>query len=164
MALPVLSGATPGETVEVRRRGAWVSHKVNHLPKTGEISAERTIYGGKRIGDPVDITDEDDRAFAAHVLETYFRVVGEGIRKAAPHHLILGSRLHGMAMRNPDLFRIAGSHVDVISVNYYHTADDGITLGIITPGGKAHKEVISIMRETNTSLRFSALEHQRTNR
>jgi hypothetical protein len=73
--------------------------------------------------DPADITDVDDQAFCRHVLETYFRIVGEAIRKAAPNHLVLGSRFHGMALQNEDLFRAAGPYVDIISVNYYHRWD-----------------------------------------
>jgi len=72
---------------------------------------------------PDDVTEADDAAFAVHVFETYFRIVGEAIRAADPDHMVLGSRFHGMAMRNEDLFRAAGPHVDVISVNYYHRWD-----------------------------------------
>lgn len=183
--------------------------------------------------DPADITDEDDRAFAAHVIETYFRIVGKAIRKAAPNHLVLGSRFHGMALHNDDLFRAAGPHVDVISVNYYHrwdveterlaswtelsgrpllitefyarripgpepdgpgagfrvrddrarglfyrhfvlgladvpgcigwhlhrfsdyaAAGEGITQGIVRPGGEPHAEVLSIIQETHEALRI----------
>jgi hypothetical protein len=70
-----------------------------------------------------DITDADDRAFCRLVLETYFQTVATAIRQADPNHLLLGSRFHGLALNNDDLFRVAGQHIDVISVNYYHRWD-----------------------------------------
>ena len=32
----------------------------------------------------------------------------------------MGSRFHGRVLQNPSLFKAAGRHVDVVSVNYYH--------------------------------------------
>ncbi|MCC5846158.1 MAG: hypothetical protein JJU05_18065 [Verrucomicrobia bacterium] len=95
------------------------------FPKEDMNHIEARKYLENKYGrfNPADITDADDRAFTSHVLETYFSAAREAIREAAPNHLILGSRFHGMALHNRDLFRVAGRHVDVISVNYYHRWD-----------------------------------------
>ncbi|MCX7819602.1 MAG: hypothetical protein N2652_10435 [Kiritimatiellae bacterium] len=64
-------------------------------------------------------TTADRAAFLEHLAETYFRLCAEAIRAAAPRHLYLGARFHGADLRRPELFRAAGRHVDVISVNWY---------------------------------------------
>lgn len=120
---PWLIGYFPDNELPFRHDGiiarylAFPEDDANHL--------EARLWLENKYGrfDPEDITDADDRAFLAHVVDTYFRVVGAAIRQAAPHHLILGSRFHGRALYNDDLFRVAGRHVDVISVNYYHRWD-----------------------------------------
>lgn len=66
------------------------------------------------------ITEQDERDFLELVVERYFSVVAKAIRKYDPNHLILGSRFHGNILTIPELFRACGSHVDVISVNWYH--------------------------------------------
>lgn len=66
-----------------------------------------------------DITPEDASAFQQFMAERYFRIVSRAIRKADPNHLYLGARFHGSDLRTPELFRAAGPHVDVVSVNYY---------------------------------------------
>lgn len=73
---------------------------------------------GKRAG-PKDITDADREAFLDYAIERYYRITTEAIRRYDPHHLCLGSRLHGRALSIPHLFRVAGRYLDVIAVNYY---------------------------------------------
>lgn len=63
---------------------------------------------------------EDDRAFLELVVSEYYRKVNAAIKKHDPNHLFIGSRLHGLALASPALFRGAGKYADVISVNYYH--------------------------------------------
>lgn len=61
----------------------------------------------------------DDRAFLQSVVKTYYRTVEAACRKHDPNHMLLGSRFHGQALASPALFKGAGPHTDVISVNYY---------------------------------------------
>ncbi len=67
-----------------------------------------------------EIKSSDQSAFLELMVERYFRIVGLAIKKNDPNHLYLGSRFHGSALRLPEIFRAAGKHVDVVSVNYYH--------------------------------------------
>lgn len=67
-----------------------------------------------------DITDEDRQAFLAFVVDRYFRIVSQAIKKYDPNHLFLGSRFYGKNMEEPVIFRAAGPYLDVVSVNYYH--------------------------------------------
>ena len=66
-----------------------------------------------------DVTETDQIDFLAFAVDRYFRIVGAAIRKADPNHLYLGARFHGQALRLPEVFRAAGPHLDVVSVNYY---------------------------------------------
>lgn len=95
------------------------------LPEEDENHREARTWLEGKYGhfDPQSITEADDSQFCAHVIDTYFRIVAGALRQADLNHLFLGSRFHGKALRNEDLFRMAGRHVDVISVNYYHRWD-----------------------------------------
>ncbi len=66
------------------------------------------------------ITTQDRKDFLAYAADTYFSAVENAIRRNDPHHLILGARFHGSAYKLPELFRAAGRHLDVVSVNYYN--------------------------------------------
>src|SRR5690606_14144405 len=65
------------------------------------------------------LTDGDRAAFLEFVVERYYRIVSAAIRRHAPNHLFLGSRLHGRALRAEAVWRAAGRHADVISANIY---------------------------------------------
>ena len=67
-----------------------------------------------------DITPEDSSSFLEFMVGHYFRIVSQAIKKRDPNHLYLGTRFHGSALRIPEIFRAAGPHLDVVSVNYYH--------------------------------------------
>lgn len=67
-----------------------------------------------------DITPQDESEFFEFVCDHYFRIVSSAIKKYDPNHLFLGSRLHGGALRMPEVFRAAGRYCDVIGVNYYN--------------------------------------------
>jgi hypothetical protein len=54
------------------------------------------------------------------VAERYFSIVAKAIKQADPNHLYLGSRFYGSDKVQPELFKAAGRHVDVVSVNYYN--------------------------------------------
>lgn len=62
----------------------------------------------------------DDSEFAALVLRTYYKTVHNAIRKHDPNHMILGSRLHGLASSQDICYTASGPYVDVVSINYYH--------------------------------------------
>ena len=67
-----------------------------------------------------DIQPADLPAFLEFMMERYFRIVSGAIKRHDPNHLYLGARFHGSDLRFPEIFRAAGPHVDVVSVNYYH--------------------------------------------
>lgn len=66
-----------------------------------------------------EITDDDRSEFAGYVAERYFRIVSSALKKYAPHHLYLGSRLHGGAKNVMPIIEAAGKYCDVVSINYY---------------------------------------------
>jgi hypothetical protein len=68
-----------------------------------------------------DLTDDDRSAFLVAACERYFSNVAAALRKYDPNHLYLGTRFHGRVTQIPEVFRAAGRHVDVVSVNLYHT-------------------------------------------
>jgi hypothetical protein len=65
------------------------------------------------------ITETDEGAFLALVVERYCRIVSQAIKKYDPNHLFFGSRFHGSDLRYPEIFKAAGPYLDVIAVNYY---------------------------------------------
>lgn len=79
----------------------------------------------ERKGKPstaADITQEDRMAFTAFYFETYMKKVTSALRKADPNHLYLGCRFNQdkeQELTNPEIFRVAGKYMDVISVNHY---------------------------------------------
>jgi hypothetical protein len=66
------------------------------------------------------LTDEDRAGFLEHAIDRYLAVVSQAIRRHDPNHLFLGMRLHGAALRLPEVWRACGRHCDIVSVNYYH--------------------------------------------
>jgi hypothetical protein len=68
-----------------------------------------------------DITAQDEGDFLALIVDRYFSVVSRAIKQHDPNHLYLGARFHGADLRQPEIFRACGPHVDVVSVNYYRS-------------------------------------------
>ena len=66
-----------------------------------------------------NVQPADLPAFLEFTVGRYFRIVSRAIKKHDPNHLYLGSRFHGSDLRFPEIFRGAGPHLDVVSVNYY---------------------------------------------
>ena len=64
-------------------------------------------------------TDNVRSEFLEFETDLYFRIVSSAIRKADPNHMYLGSRFHGQALHDPELFRAAGKYAGVVSVNVY---------------------------------------------
>ncbi len=73
----------------------------------------------RQVADKAAITDADRAAFLEFVADRYFRITTTAIRKHDPHHLCLGSRLHGAALGREEVWRAAGKYLDVVAVNYY---------------------------------------------
>lgn len=67
-----------------------------------------------------DITEQDQQDFLGVVAGRYFEIVARAIRRVDPNHLVLGPRLHGAALRFPEVFKAAGPHLDVVAINYYN--------------------------------------------
>jgi hypothetical protein len=92
------------------------------LPESDPGCAAATKFLRERHGAAAtakDITERDQQDFLALVVDRYLGIVGRAIRKYDPHHLFLGPRIHGAALRFPEVFRAAGPHLDVVAVNYY---------------------------------------------
>jgi hypothetical protein len=66
------------------------------------------------------ITEQERADFLEFAVERYLAAVTAAIRRHDPNHLFLGMRLHGSALRLPEVWRACGRHCDVVSVNYYH--------------------------------------------
>lgn len=67
-----------------------------------------------------DITDTDRSAFLEFAIDTYLGIVATAVHEQDPNHLFLGARLHPPVYDLPEVYRAAGRHCDVVSVNYYH--------------------------------------------
>lgn len=67
-----------------------------------------------------DVTREDNRAYLGAVMDRYYAITTSAIKKHAPHHLNLGSRLHGGGIYREPVIEAANRHLDVISINYYN--------------------------------------------
>ncbi len=66
------------------------------------------------------VVSKDEQAeWAGHWFDHYYRVTTEAVRSVDPHHLCLGSRLHGRPKYVKPIWQAAGRHLDVVSVNYY---------------------------------------------
>jgi agarase len=59
----------------------------------------------------------DKSAFLFHFARRYFRTVDMTLKKADPHHMNLGCRVHGWC--DPEVVRAMGEFVDVVSYNKY---------------------------------------------
>lgn len=66
-----------------------------------------------------DITPQDEQDFLGVVAGRYFEIVSRAIKRYDPNHLFLGARFYGSDLRFPEIFKAAGPHVDVLSVNWY---------------------------------------------
>ena len=88
-------------------------------PGFQEAKRWRAAHYGKGKEPPQEIANPERDAFLAHVLATYFGTVQRALKEAFPNHMFLGSRLHGRAALNPDVWAAVAPHVDVISTNIY---------------------------------------------
>ncbi|GHV57327.1 hypothetical protein FACS1894182_05880 [Bacteroidia bacterium] len=65
------------------------------------------------------ITDVHREEFAGYVTERYYSIVSKALKKYAPNHLFLGSRLHGGSKNVKAIVHAAGKYCDIVSFNYY---------------------------------------------
>ena len=72
-----------------------------------------------RHADTKNITAADRDEWTAHVMDRYYTLVAGAIRKVDPHHIYLGSRLHGPDAKNAALWKVAGKYLPVIAFNVY---------------------------------------------
>lgn len=68
-----------------------------------------------------DITDSDRKAFMGFYFETYLKKVNDAVRKYDPNHMFLGCRFNQWPeeLSSPEIFKIAGKYMDIISINHY---------------------------------------------
>jgi len=82
----------------------------------------------------VKVARTDLEAFSFEITETYFRIIKEELKKAAPHMLYMGCRWSGA---NPPEFvvRAAAKHCDILSYNIYakHLREFKLPQGIDKP-------------------------------
>jgi hypothetical protein len=106
----------------------WVNDAlIRHLTKlekseAGYIAAKKWLDERKGKDATIsDITDQDQLDFTGFYFETYVKKVSEAIRKYDPNHLYLGCRFNQEKeeLNNPEIFKVAGKYMDVISINHY---------------------------------------------
>ena len=89
----------------------------------GYIAAKEWLDQRKGFNASItDVTQEDRMAFTAFYFETYMKKVTAAIRKADPNHLYLGCRFNQdkeQELTNPEIFKVAGKYMDIISINHY---------------------------------------------
>jgi hypothetical protein len=78
----------------------------------------RARHGAQAGAEDIVVQDRSD--FLALVVDRYFRITSNAIKKYDPNHLFLGSRFYGSNLSRPEIFRAAGRWLDVVSVNWYH--------------------------------------------
>jgi hypothetical protein len=84
-----------------------------------------------------DINNDDRVEFVGHMFDRYFQLTTAAIRKYDPNHLCLGSRFHREAKEIPQVLRVAGKYLDVVSVNYYRVwepAEDAMAMWVKESG------------------------------
>ncbi|CAN5816228.1 hypothetical protein BH11BAC3_BH11BAC3_16810 [soil metagenome] len=97
---------------------------LNFLAKdeAGYIAAKKWLDERKgKDASMADVTDEDRLAFTGFYFETYLKKVAAAVRKYDPNHLYLGCRFNQSAeeLNNPEIFKVAGKYMDIISINHY---------------------------------------------
>jgi len=90
----------------------------------GELQAHK---GAIEVTDPHALADKLD--FVRLIADRYFAITTAAVRKYDPNHMILGARFAGEA---PNIWDIAGTYCDVVSVNCYRRLD--VERGIFTDG------------------------------
>jgi hypothetical protein len=75
--------------------------------------------------DPANAKEREDNAhFLQLVVDRYYTVAVEAIRRYDRHHLILGDKLNGNTNMPDDAVALAGEHMDLIFYQWYATYED----------------------------------------
>lgn len=69
--------------------------------------------------DTGSITKTQKEMFSGFVADAYYSVVSGAVKKADPHHLYIGSRLHASAKNNIHVLHAAEKYCDILSINFY---------------------------------------------
>ena len=95
----------------------WPASHINHQ-KAQEWLDQRKGKTGSTLS---DATADDKKAFIAYCYEVYLKKVTEALKKYDPNHLFLGNRFNqwNYELINPEMFKVAGKYVDIISINHY---------------------------------------------
>lgn len=82
----------------------------------------RQFMRDKQGVEPVteNITPQMEDAFLQEVCEYYYRTAAAALRKHDPHHLVLGSRIHGCPQQLPQVVTACAKYCDVVSINLYN--------------------------------------------
>jgi len=67
---------------------------------------------------------DDMQAFSELFLDTYYRSITETFHKYDTNHMLIGNRWQPGTANNETLCRVAGTYMDVISINYYTAGID----------------------------------------
>lgn len=95
--------------------------KYLELPESdpGHRAAKAWLADRRRGKAAAKVTDAERIAFLEYAIDTYLGIVADAIRAQDPNHLFLGVRLHEPVFDLPEVYRAAGRHCDLVSVNYY---------------------------------------------
>ncbi len=108
---------------------AWIALLQKELGGIDRFNAEYGTAFGDYAALAADVTPRPARgelgerlaqAWARLVAEKYFATCAAAIRRHDPHHLLFGCRFAGSA---PDIWDIAGTYCDVVTVNIYPFLD-----------------------------------------
>ena len=106
-------------------RATGLFDAVDALAATNSAKRALTAYLAGR-----EATDEAKAGFLAVAAERYFAETAAAIRAVDPGHLVLGARFAGWEGAHEAVWRAAGRHCDVVSVNLYphvNLADGTVT-------------------------------------
>lgn len=91
--------------------------------EAGYIAARKWLDERKGKNAKVeDITEDDRLAFSGFYFEAYVKKISAAIKKYDPNHMYLGCRFNQQMrqeLTNPEIFRVAGKYMDIISINHY---------------------------------------------
>lgn len=85
----------------------------------GYRAAAKWLAEKRGSDDRSSITDAEYAEFLEVVVDRYFRITRDAIRRYDSNHLFLGSRIHGGNIRRDPVIRGCGSYLDVVSINLY---------------------------------------------
>ena len=95
----------------------WPEGHINRV-KAQEWLDKRLGKTGARLA---EASNDDKKAFIAYCYEVYLEKVTTALKKYDPNHLFLGDRFNQWSYElvNPEMFKVAGKYLDVISINHY---------------------------------------------